>query len=152
MIYNARKLIFIITLVCSHSVTAEQVEFPAGITVQKRLHNTAPVTVLSDSELVKKQSSKSKKSGKAGTEQSVKRLQRIQKPLRNPRVNDVINVQQKPEVIHLDQSEQMTDVVNTSDRFLFRDITQRNGANNISAAELAKRKNIIERLRHGAGI
>jgi hypothetical protein len=154
MIYKARKLVFIIAFVCSSSVVAEQVEFPTGITVQKRLRNSGPVTVTSDSELVKKQSSKSKKTAKGSTGIPVKQSARTDRAgsSRKLRAKKVKNVQLEPEVIHLDQASQDADVVNTTDRFLFRDITQRNGTNDVSAADLAKRKNTIERLRHGAGI
>jgi hypothetical protein len=154
MICKVRKLLVVIALVCSHSVIAEQAEFPTGITVHEGLRNTVPVTVTSDSELVRKQTSKSGKTAKASTGKPARQAGRIEKPgsLRKPRVKDVESVQQEPEVIHLDQAGQQTDVVNTTDRFVFRDVTQRNGGNNISAAELAKRKNAIDRLRHGAGI
>ena len=153
MINKTRKLLFVIALVCSQSVIAEQAEFPAGITVHKGLRNTGPVTVTSDSELVKKQTSKSK-TAKVSTGKPARQSGRIERPgsLRKPQAKDVKSVQQEPEVIHLDQAGQQTDVVNTTDRFVFRDVTQRNGGNNISAAELAERKNAIDRLRHGAGI
>ena len=154
MIYKARKLLFVIALVSSHSVIAEQAEFPTGIIVHKGLRNTGPVTVTSDSELVKKQTSKSKKTAKISKGKPGRQSGKLERPasLRKPRAKDVKSVQNEPEVIHLEQAGQQADVVNTTDRFVFRDITQRNGGNNISAAELAKRKNAIDRLRHGAGI